>query len=82
MVQGYKCEYCSNFNINKEIIELHELKCKFNLKNKGCYTCKNYYPNGYHPEYCKLVQVSDSEFYNYLKNGNCSHHQIEENEYN
>lgn len=77
MIQGYKCDFCSNFKENKNDIEFHELTCSFNPKCKGCYTCKNYYPNSYHSEHCTLSIVTNSEFWEYLDKDNCPYHQIE-----
>ena len=41
MIQVWKCDYCTDTNEDKEVIEAHESKCEWNPKNKYCFTCKH-----------------------------------------
>lgn len=38
----YGCEYCDKFFDFSKNCSDHELKCKYNDKNKTCFTCENY----------------------------------------
>lgn len=49
----WKCDYCSQTNVDKDKIEKHEMECSFNLANKSCWTCDNLY-DYYECEYCKV----------------------------
>lgn len=40
-IPGYKCDFCSHFNIDHSKVKLHETSCSFNPDNKHCYTCEN-----------------------------------------
>jgi len=49
----WKCEYCITVDINKDKIEVHEIKCVFNPSNRHCFTCDNYYDYN-DSQYCKI----------------------------
>jgi hypothetical protein len=64
----WKCNYCSETNVDKDKIETHEIKCVFNPVNRHCYTCDNRY-NYYESELCKVhyngwpSTTDNSEYY-------------------
>jgi len=41
MLKGYKCEWCENFLIRKDEMEIHETNCDDNPNVKACGTCKH-----------------------------------------
>ena len=49
----WRCEHCSQNEVDKDKMEKHELECSFNLVNRDCLTCDNLY-DYYECEYCKV----------------------------
>ena len=49
----WRCDHCSQTDVDKDKIEKHEIKCSFYLANKTCWTCDNRY-DYYEGEYCKV----------------------------
>ncbi len=47
MKNVWKCDFCSTTDVDQQIIVVHEDKCVFNKKNRGCYTCDHFYDDGY-----------------------------------
>ena len=47
MKQVWKCDHCSETNINADRMSEHEIRCSFNKINKYCYTCKFSREDGY-----------------------------------
>lgn len=47
MKQVWKCDHCSQTDIDEDKIADHEVICGFNPKTKHCYTCKYSYEEGY-----------------------------------
>jgi hypothetical protein len=46
MKQVWKCDFCSETNDDKSIIQKHEPSCVFNPITKHCYSCKHEYEAG------------------------------------
>ena len=70
MKQVWKCEYCSQVDVNPDVIMKHEDVCSFNKKNKKCYTCEYHYEEGYNGEHipgCE-IRLNASK---YEEEGNC-----------
>ena len=40
MKQVWKCDHCSQTDIESDKILKHEVECSFNKSTKHCYTCK------------------------------------------
>ncbi len=75
MIEGFKCEFCTEFHKDKEVTELHELSCYLNPKSRNCYTCKhNYYSDRCNCDYCLIPEISDTEFEEFKELGNCPHY--------
>ncbi len=36
----WKCLYCTTFDLTREKVREHEVKCKFNPANKVCFSCE------------------------------------------
>ena len=49
----WKCDYCSDTNVDKDKIEEHETDCVFNPYNRHCYSC-DYYYSEFGSDYCKV----------------------------
>lgn len=47
MIRVWKCDFCSQTDVDESKISQHEPKCSFNKANKKCYTCKFSYDMGY-----------------------------------
>jgi hypothetical protein len=39
MKQIWKCDFCSEINADKSVIEIHEKQCGYNPKNRKCFSC-------------------------------------------
>ena len=72
MIQVFKCDHCDHFTIDAREMIKHENKCKFNPKNKYCYTCNHAYEAGCpisgHEAGCSLNLDCEK----FEKEGNCS----------
>ncbi len=42
MKRVYQCDFCTETEEDIVLIQIHELKCEHNPKNKECLTCFNY----------------------------------------
>ena len=40
MKKVWKCDFCTDTNVDKEKVKEHEDSCVFNPKNKSCHTCE------------------------------------------
>lgn len=47
MKSVWKCDHCSQTDIDGDKILKHEIDCSFNKSNKHCYTCKFSREDGY-----------------------------------
>lgn len=59
MKRVWKCDFCSETNVDSEKMKQHELTCHFNLTLKFCYSCKHYSIEGY---YGDSYPVCDKKF--------------------
>jgi len=62
----WKCDFCCETNINKELMRTHEITCAFNPKNRACYSCKNF-ENIYDRNDCK----KNLDYWLICDDGNC-----------
>lgn len=58
MIQVWKCDHCSQTDIDSSKIAQHEPKCSFNKVNKKCYTCKYSYEAGYGGEHIPGCEIN------------------------
>lgn len=42
MKRVWKCDFCSETNLDSKKIRVHELSCHFNPALKFCYSCKHH----------------------------------------
>ena len=47
MKQVWKCDHCSQTDVESDKILKHEIECSFNKATKHCYTCKFSREDGY-----------------------------------
>ncbi len=72
MKQVWKCDHCSQTDIDADKISKHEVVCSFNKLNKHCYTCKYSYEEGYNGEHIPGCEV-DADTLKGEDEGNCPH---------
>jgi len=70
MKQVWKCDFCSQTDVDSKKIELHEPKCSFNKINKKCWTCKFEYEAGLGGEHIPGCEL-DLDIFRGEEDGNC-----------
>jgi len=53
----WKCDYCGDINKSFDETNIHEKKCKWNPKNKHCYSCSNYSNYSDEPFYMRESRI-------------------------
>jgi hypothetical protein len=57
MIRVWKCDHCSQVDVDYKKIQQHEPLCSFNKVNKKCYTCKYSYEEGYNGEHIPGCEI-------------------------
>jgi hypothetical protein len=70
MKQVWKCDHCSQTNIDPNIIKEHEIKCSFNEHNKYCNTCDHHIWEGYGSDGWYECHIG-KDYQTYEDDGNC-----------
>ena len=42
MKQVWKCDHCTDTDVNPDVISIHESNCRLNPATKDCGTCQNH----------------------------------------
>lgn len=64
MKQVWRCDFCHETNVEKHIVEEHELACVFNPLIRNCYSCK-YFDAGY-GDLLDICNIKFVDFYDVL----------------
>lgn len=71
MRQVWKCDHCSQTDVESDKILKHEVECSFNKATKHCYTCKYSYEEGYGGDHIPGCEIGKDTFVG-EDEGNCS----------